>query len=804
MKVVTTDFDIAQKRPDSRPVRIVEYKRRKWSQTTQAFIWETSWTEMPINRIASVSEVNWQLDTDQLNEFKVSNVTLVLRNNDGYFNPDNPDGFFGQDDDSPFYQYEIYWTKFRIRAGFTLADGTSEIVTIFTGLLAPDPIYESDMKNVQFPLQGLEATLLNTKAEEIATTVTAENKGVGNSVTTEFTTTNPGVGAITQVTLNGTAKVEGSDYSVSQLNESALGAKVTFTVAPTAAQTIRISYFYWPQGFQFHELVEALLDAAGIADANQDVQSVVFENSVLNEEEFSSQTEWNTGTLSGLESTSSPGDIVPDYYNSIQTTTYTQSTTGWTGQESGTSAGPTSDGTSINWTGGNPAAFLRYWRSATIGSMVIGAWQARLNSFSMTIGFKSNFSSGAINGYRVIRAGGIFYFHKIAGDDSIGVGSALASWTEGAGPFDIRIVRTEGGVFKIYEDAVLKATVTDTTYTTFNAIQFLATGSGARSFRDVRIPNDPVTGTWVSPVIDLNATPSAWGAFGSSHTEDGATITYETRTSTDGLSFDAYVAVVNGQPQSAFKRYGQIRITISFAASTERSPSVSDVIFRWSTSGVPVTLPAAFTGQNVYDAIRILGEYTNYEFGFDPDEVFFFRPKTAGDSVMDVSQADQNARIYGYSPGYDRMRGSVRVTYGEITKEVTDNGDSPGSPKARVADNRDDFTPDSGIIIPASADIASGVAAGRFAYLSKRRARFKLSTKFLPQLDLSDVITVTFANVHPPKLWYLGDNNVNQGDKEVFHWGEKEQLAFNTEAKIIGARYDTERFACEFDLEEVA
>jgi hypothetical protein len=279
----------------------------------------------------------------------------------------------------------------------------------------------------------------------------------------------------------------------------------------------------------------------------------------------------------------------------------------------------------------------------------------------------------------------------------------------------------------------------------------------------------------------------------------------ESRTSADGVSFDSWIARTGSNtPGSTLRRYIQIRIRFTIDTDSlgtgdfvERSTTL-----RWITSSSTVTLPA-FTGVNVYEAIQKIGEFTNYEFGFGPDEVFFFRPRSTGSSLMSITQSDYNSKITGFTPGYDRVYGTVRAVYGEVVKEITDTADFPTSPKSRIANKRFEISPDSNIQIPPTADIATGIAQELFIYFSQPKKRFKLITKFLPQLDLSDVINITMAVSTPNKLWWLGDNSVVLGDKTVFLWGEKNQLAFDMDAKIIGARYDTERHNCEFDLEEV-
>ena len=80
MKTVSTAFKDAQKAPAAVSMRRLSYKRRYWVEASKAYTWEAALTVLPENEIVSVSPITGKLDTDNLNEFKISNVNLVLKN----------------------------------------------------------------------------------------------------------------------------------------------------------------------------------------------------------------------------------------------------------------------------------------------------------------------------------------------------------------------------------------------------------------------------------------------------------------------------------------------------------------------------------------------------------------------------------------------------------------------------------------------------------------------------------------------------------------------------------------------------
>ncbi len=138
--------------------------------------------------------------------------------------------------------------------------------------------------------------------------------GVGNDSDTEFTTTQPGVGKILGLWQTDDVQYENADYSVSQLNENSLGAKITFDTPPSSGKRIVANYIYWYQNQTFKYLVEKILDLAGIT--NRQIQDVTFPEDlgvgVQIEWTQTSESDWNSGILTQADTSRSPGDIIAD------------------------------------------------------------------------------------------------------------------------------------------------------------------------------------------------------------------------------------------------------------------------------------------------------------------------------------------------------------------------------------------------------------------------------------------------------------------------------------------------------------
>lgn len=815
MLAVSDAFKNAILPPHTQAIREVSYKRRRWSQADLDFEWEDDWTIVSRDELAGVSPVVGQLDSDQLNEFKVSNLTITFKNADNKWREDNPFGVFAPDAASPIYPYDPYWMKFRVRVGVTLADGTIEYASLFSGLAVEYTHASQDQ--VQVTVEGLESLLINANAEDVSTLVTEEfSAGPG----TEFTTVNPGVGIVDEVSVNGLKKTAGSDYDVSQLDEPSLGAKVTFT---GSTSNVRITYRYWRQNQRIEELVTALLTAAGVSGASQAVDPVIFSNPILNAVVVDSQTDWQAGTPSAVDLTSIPGSATIDILDAQNYHTLDDF----------------SSDPAVNWTfGGNLSwswqgnARLRYdkagvthkgvARHATTAAQ-IGRWKWVMNGVDLAgfdkvvIGFQA---SGDVNDafspfYPYSFTGN--YLRVLAppysGDANIrwelyiqNILVAATSYNVGLVDLQMQVDRLSDGTTRVYVDGVL---ILQAQSLNRGGISFFGFGSEQgsfiitdREFDNVVVPNGTFIGTWSSPTYDLSSGLISIGRLTSVQDVGGGIIGFQTRTSADGVTWDSWEDVAaNGQVQSVNRRYIQCRINFIGDPARYEQPIVSSIRIEYQTAVATITL-AKFTGQTVYDAIKSLGRFCNYEWGFNSEEVFFFRAKSVQKQANEILERSDVKGISSLTSGYDRVYSRVSVTYGAFTAELRAPGQHPRDPKSRFKDRAYDVSV-TDIIIGNDADVAHGVARLYFSQLTQPKRRMKAPCRFLPHVELSDVLLLSFDQNRQRKTWTLGDETVALGDKDVNLWGPREQIVSGMYVKVIGARQDIWNYATEFDLEEI-
>ncbi len=821
MKTATAAFKAAQADPFAVSVRRVSYKRRYWTDAGGAYGWETNWTVLPETEVVSVSPVTAKLDTDRLNEFKISNVDLVLKNEQKQWKAGNNAGYFAPAGAAE-YGFEPYWTKFKIESGYEVA-GTAVYLPLFTGV-AVEFNSSAGSDTIQVSVQGLEALLINANAENVSTTVTGESLGTGDGSTKDFTTLNPGVGIIRLVSVDGIPQKAGTDYTVSQLNEIALGAKISFTNAPAVSTVITVTYVYWKQVVYAHDLVKDLLTEAGIPTLDQDVDDVVYSYDLEQRRSISTYLEWSRyagleipegDTDSGVTIDETPGSVRPDIqragelihdFNSffnMGTVVYGT----WGRVDNAAKPASTSGGLALAATG-LAVAFLG---AAEYGmyrcDMKVGSGVGELSWYFFTESFGGG---GALpgNGYMVsVTMNG-------SGTDSIGLYKKSTTFTQLGSTVTPAAIPTGqwttfmatrdfSGRIRIYRDGVLLIDATDTTYNTAQYMCIAAANNIDVYFDNLYRAQVIFDGAYTSQTFDLGGTPTEYGPYDMDVTLAGAAqATKWTNVSSDGVTWDGVVNTVGTTIMSAKKRFIRLGFTLVTDTRDPGDAIVHSVSFSAKTRVAPIAL-ANFTGKTVYDAIQDLAGLSNYEWGFKEDETFFFRSKEVDATVDETLDSSINLlELTNITDGVDRVYSEVQAVYGEFDVTVSDDGSTRAGPLARFGKRR--LTLNGGdLLLSPEVDVATGVAKEYFDAVSRPRREFKARTKLMEWVDLSDTVTLTFADNVPAYPWHLGDTTVYLGQPDIFLFGDAEQSARNTLCKVVGYRHDTQGKISEFDLEEI-
>lgn len=265
MRTVPESIKLALQDP-SLPIqkRILLY-RRVWDVQGAKYTLETTPVDVT-GLLVEAGSIKMALDTDEVDKWDASNVTLTFHNDLNCFKEGLKGGLFEQ---------AVLWgSKFVYNienAGLQAPQGS---ITVFTGYVYSSPVFRENGNQIELTitssLDALEYVSAEdfclSAADELATEVEAENEDDQGK---EFTTVQTGVGYVDSVKYgadltSALTLVAGTDYEVSDTNEYSLPAKISLKFTPTAGYKMWVSYRYWHKDMKIEDIVNALLDLAGI------------------------------------------------------------------------------------------------------------------------------------------------------------------------------------------------------------------------------------------------------------------------------------------------------------------------------------------------------------------------------------------------------------------------------------------------------------------------------------------------------------------------------------------------------------
>ena len=244
MKTVSAAYQDIQKSNLILPVRKIELFRR----LADGSAWEAAAIDVT-TEVKQLDRLSWKLDTNALNEFKVSNMRIAVNNSNRSWDDGSP---------SRFANFLRYGSKIRISLGLNIA-GTPEISPVFTGAIQ-DVIEDSATPTVQLDVQSLDTVLSTQSAEPPAILVTNELLGVGDGIKSDFFSAKFPVGLFREVRVAGVPVRPVLRYTVSALSDPTGPAKVSFVaIKPAPGQEVRADYLVWKTNEKIEQVVQELL-----------------------------------------------------------------------------------------------------------------------------------------------------------------------------------------------------------------------------------------------------------------------------------------------------------------------------------------------------------------------------------------------------------------------------------------------------------------------------------------------------------------------------------------------------------------
>lgn len=834
-KTITAEFESIWKRKTGKKVAIrVRYKRRYWNGS--AYVYESDWQIVPQDQLSTVGDVSMSLDTQFLSVFTTSNVTITMKNlHNEWLDIATSPSVFAVSNVFTFGA-EPYLTKFNLQFAYTLSDDTNEWLSLFTGV-AKDYRYNPKNGGAMITCVGNELLMQGADAQNVSDAFTQESTSpaTGDGSNVDFLTTSEGVGQITEVRVDGAVQVQGTDYSLSEMNKYNTPALITFKSGsiPPNGDAVDATGLKWKDDETVEDLVSALATEAGIGSGVRTINDVIYPG-LSGSKTYNSQADWENGTaITNISTKHVAGDIQRQWFliDDFDNGNFTSDPV-WTQRlATGTVTHVVTAKVFILTAGTNAGANSQVIYT-TPQTKAYGTWKFNhkfaLPAAALPAGSKnelrlmSSNSSVSANGYGLVSDTSSGVISLVRWDNgtevtliaNVGTHNSFYVWT---------ITRSAAGAWEVFRDGASKGTAMDSTYSSFsqmmiNVRALASVNSCGQSldyiyWSDEVNPSDSVTNVaavWESEIHDIGSVPSAWGELDRTETLNGGIIVYYTNVSSDDISYDGWVQVSgDGQINSALKQYFKTKAEITPASGSFDSPVISKLVANFSTTTITVAL-ANHTSKNVYAMVQRYAQIADYEILFDGDGNFIFRSKSPGASpVVELNQGDGITSVTKYNLGYKEVRNVGRVTYsptdGQTYIDEYDGASaSEASPTSEERFGRltqdEDF---SDIFIANDSNL--GTARARVIYENNftPKKRLRIKTKLIPHLDLSDRVRISIYDNPLQRKSIWGDPMQTWGGH--YHgWGDVlNVLARDMDCKVIGIVYNINKLTCDLELKEI-
>ncbi|MCW1949380.1 MAG: fibronectin type III domain-containing protein [Candidatus Shapirobacteria bacterium] len=216
-------------------------------------------------------------------------------------------------------------------------------------------------------------------------------------------------------------------------------------------------------------------------------------------------------------------------------------------------------------------------------------------------------------------------------------------------------------------------------------------GGGLRNIQKYTLASDNYVnnGSWTSEQFDLNYVES-YGQFISNYTlPPGASITFESRTSSDKVSWSNWQVINGGNIASAVARYIQFKVTLGAGTSNVTTPKLFDLSFSYTGDTEAPSNPNSFEGKSQQvsgvgltnsGSYRYFAPYFSWSGASDNNKsgiagyyVYFGRGETANPETEGTYQTMSNYTVSDNMVNGERyyLRIKTKDIAGNISSAVT-------------------------------------------------------------------------------------------------------------------------------------
>ncbi len=801
MKSITTEVSNLLKNSNQKYFKKVTLYTRYYDTTDFAYDTGIDITDY----LLEISPIKNKLDSEGYGIWKMSNTALKFSNKHNEFKSENPDGFFTTGK-------IVHKSKIKVEVGIVKPDGTKENFEIFTGYIMNSPTFNPEDKSITITISGRLATLKDYSMEELVNTATEEQLTTSDNI--DYTTTNVAIGEFLEVRkgtttwADATTLRESVDFTISNLNTYDEEAIITLKTAATAGEKIWATYNYWYTSKEIEWVAEQIADIANIT--NTDIDDIVFPEGVTTEYIQDDETDFDEGTYNDTEYETDAVKLETDFPGA-QNVTWTPRST-----PSGTYFSSTGDSVAIL----GASTFSGYAIASAPNTTAYGTWDFVVDACGRAIEqsyyhfVADGYSLGSIDSYcfsiiKIDTYDFIYTLRKFTNGSSTSLSVKSDELPVVCADLRVRITRNASGSFYLWvrpqapylgDWKNIGFLATDTSYTTstYQTVVFVEFAED-NSFYNMKLSSKVATGSgdyfptgdYISPEIYGSDAFYNWGEVIPSETKPTGTdtsIDYRHKT-LSGDSWGSWTALPGNNIPNTTDPYLQVRWNAESNTAQDETPELAS----WSVEIIKQFVEIAMVNtkdMTCLDALIELAKMTCYEIGFSSADTMFLKARNTDTANAIELNPEDIYRVDYMSDGVDKIYNRVSVNFGDYRRvyDPVEAGDS--SPHSIDKYGIRELRVSSGNFLPPdNSNIAYAIAPLIYGYTKNIRKRAVITTKFLPHLELSDILKI---NYEEPLI-----SNTFSSDLD-------KKLSFqNVYMRIEGIEFDIENWQMKLDLVEV-
>lgn len=709
--------------------------------------------------LISCATVKWKLDNEGYGVWNTAGLPITLTDN------------------APFLSGQIYGARAEVYCG-ALCGEIAEYVKIFRGFILREPCFNKEEHSCIIYLSGELALLSSYKAEELSvlheniliSSRPAQSSSSEDNDYLVFTLPSRAVGAVLNVLCGDTSTgiagatelKEVNSYEVSSLNSYKYPAKITLLKPLAAGKSLWVSYRCWHTDKSIEWAVEQTAALCGYTQNNAEIQSVDYEGLIEAFFKQPSDADFTQGSWDYAEVSSSSVKLPSSFLSAAQYD--------WHIVHSGNvSVNFTPSSISLGQgTLSNPVS------AAAPSEQAYGTWEIETDSllnedlqhyfyyvadnedFRYANGYCFTFTKADY--YRVF-----FSFYKVNSGSLQQMGVKWFDRQTHTDRLTYRISRDENGTVRLFVRPLtpsvdnwidLGIVFTDNTYTTctHHIVEFMH--CAPNTIYNIRLsPQAALStgeyapyGSYLSPVIDGGSGLCAWTDFTASQELNDCSGAFFSRSKNNLQdSWGAWHSLTSGCAPQETGRYLQLKWYAQSDQLQTKSPKLNYWQVDWEGEGVNIAMLNT-GGASCKDIITELAVLSGYQIGFTAEGKFFFKHRPALTSPVLTIDKNDILSVESINNGADKLYNRVCVNFGNYSCCIDEFTQQKPRPNLIDKYGVKELVLSSGTLLPAhNANLARACAPAVFREAGKLKKRAAVLCRFLPQIDLGDVISVNYG-----------------------------------------------------------